>query len=992
MRNLTEEKPTPKVSIIIPCFNLGEYLDDAINSVKAQTFNEWELIIVDDGSTDHKTRSTLKRIKKDYPNFGIFSKRNSGLPDTRNFGIERATGEYIVCLDADDMLAPEYLGKTVAALEADKQGNIGFVTTWLQEFGARNNLWKTSDYNLPELLLNNVVHAGSIFRKDVWEKVGGYRKNMKRGYEDWDFWLTIVENGYRWKVVKEPLFWYRIRDNSMLLSAKATHVDIYKDLFNSHRRLFLDNFKDVILENAREARVLHDVLRQKNEVIAELEEYREEVISLRQQIFKLRDEINSMRNSRVLGRIIRLRDFIGEARKKISPRGAAHKVRVVLAPLIPGPVRRGIKRRLKKILRPEPKIQIVENKKWTGGPLVSVIIPYYNRADTIDETLESLAAQTFRDFETILIDDGSTDPESVEKFQKLSVAGSELDLVEQSNQGVAATRNNGIKRAKGKYIICLDSDDGMEPTFIEKCTVMLESTPDVSLATTHMESFGVINEPYKHRPYSPIDIIHNNMVITAAEYEKAAWERVGGYKSGIGYEDWDFWVSLAEHGFWGKLIPEALFKYRTAMQSRYVGDKDAHWKNINSINKLHPNFKRNVKKLLSTRGALRHMVEPAAAFINLDSKTSYQHLDNNKPNVLVIVPWLTFGGAETLILNFCNELKASFNLSFVTGLSSEHEWEHKFREITDRIYHLTNLFDDEELYLEFISNYVKTRNVSAIHIVHTNYAFGMLAELKKRHPKLKVIVTLFNDRAHFEEAMEVKGYVDAFTSDNQAVYQHYRKRLGESANIRVIPNAVNTKELYNPVLNDRPKQRKELGLDSDDLAVFFVGRMSEEKNPDVFLDAARRIVKQVDNIHFFLVGDGPMTPILNKTVDHIGNPRVRHLGYQSEVPQYLSAGDIFVLPSSIEGFPLSILEAMAMKMAVIASDVGAVSEIIESGTDGFVVSPGSAKEISQAIMELRAEPELLAKFKDQARQKVESKYSTEALGRSYRKLYGEFTK
>lgn len=980
-----------RASIVIPCFNLGDYLQDAVDSVMAQTFTDWELIIVDDGSTDEKTTKVVESIKKDHPEFKVFSKKNSGLADTRNYGIKKASGEYIVCLDADDMLAPDYLEKTAQVLERDKQKKLGFVTTWLREFGERDNLWKTSDYDVPMLLLNNTVHAGSLFRKEVWTKIGGYRKMKIGGYEDWDFWLSMVELGYEWDIVPEALFLYRIRHNSMLVSAKTTHVDIYKDLLNAHHKLFAKYFDSLLIENAKEVKELHESISQKNEVISEAKEYRGEIVSLREEVFRLRDEINSMRNARLLGKIIRARETIGGARQKVAPRAVAHKTRVVVAPFIPGPVRRAAKTQAKKILRPAPKIKAVQNSAWEDGPLVSVIVPYYNRADTIDETLDSLAAQTFADFETIVIDDGSPDADSVKKFDQLSVKWPQFKWVKQKNQGVAATRNNGIKMARGKYIICLDSDDALAPTFIEKCTVLLETEPDVSLATTYMQSFGVINEPYKHVAYNPQEIIRNNMVITAAEYEKSAWERVGGYKPNIGYEDWDFWVSLAEGGFWGKLIPEALFRYRTAMQSRYIGDKDAHWKNINIIKKLHPNFKKNIKRQLLARRTIKRVIDSDSAFINLDQKSAYRQMGNSKPNILIILPWMTFGGAETLIINFCNEVKNNFNLSFVTGLESEHEWEHKFQSVTDRIYHLTNLFDDKKLYVEFVSNYIKTRNVSAVHIIHTSFAFEILEELKRRHPSLKVIVTLFNDRAHFEESIAVKDYIDAFTSDNLAVYNHFRKRLGEKANLRVIPNAINSNEIFNPIIYDRPKLRKDLELDSNDLGVFFVGRLSEEKNPDIFVEVAGEIVKQTDNIHFFMIGDGPMSGQLNKMISKIDNPRVKNLGYQSEVQKYLSAGDIFILPSSIEGFPISILEAMAMKMAVIASDVGAVAEVIESGRDGFVVKPGSAEEIKARILELNSKPKLLAEMKNAARSKIDAKYSNVALGRSYRKLYGEFT-
>lgn len=980
-----------KVSIIIPCFNLGQYLEDAISSVEAQIFTDWEIIVVDDGSTEKDSITALKKIeaKKTHK---VIRQKNSGPAAARNTGIKKAKGNYIVCLDADDMLVPTYLEKTVQI--ADKsEDKVAFVTTWLQEFGVRVNIWESLDYDVAEMLVTNRVHAGSLFKKQAWEKVGGYKETRKlQGYEDWEFWISLLEEGYKWAVIKEPLFLYRIRENSLLSNARSDHVEKYSLIYGLHENFFKHYSKDLVFENTKELTELHEVIREKNQTITELDDYRDEVLSLREEIFSLKDEINTMRNSRVLGKVIKTREFVGESRKKVTnlPHSAVHTTRVVVAPFIPRKVRKSIKKAVERTIT----VSVQANKSWpTGQPLVSVVIPYYNRADTIDDTIVSLKSQTFNNFETIIIDDGSTDLESIKKFAELKKSTLKASFISQKNSGVAVARNNGINHAKGKYIICLDSDDVLEPTYIEKATIALEANPDISIVTAHMTMFGVLTNEYEHVDYNPEQIIRNNMIITAAEYEKRAWEASGGYKSGIGYEDWEFWVNLSERGFWAKLIPEPLFRYRTSMQSRYVDDKDVHWNNMKSIQKLHPQYKHNIRKLVAQRQTVKNITKPATAFMNLNNVNHYHQLENYKPSILIIVPWLTFGGAETLILNFTNEIKDDYSLTFITGLESEHEWAYKFKEITDRIYHLTNLFEEPDLYLEFVSNYIKTRKIDAIHIIHTDYAFPMLPELKRRHPKLKVLVTLFNDRAaHFSKSLEVQNSIDAFSSDNNSVYEHYRQELGQEADLRVIPNAINASDTYNPILYDREKERDSLDLNKDDLAVFFIGRISEEKNPDVFLEAASKIVSKYPNIKFFVIGDGPMTPQVKNQVKSINNPHVQYMGYKSEVASYLCAADIFVLPSSIEGFPLSILEAMAMRVAVIASDVGAVSEVIDDGHDGFVVTPSSADEIVATIDKLRSDGDLLERIKKNARLSVEKKYSNKILGANYRKLYRDLLK
>ncbi len=741
---------------------------------------------------------------------------------------------------------------------------------------------------------------------------------------------------------------------------------------------------------------------------ARIAELNEEIFRLRGQLFKVRDELHGLKNSRVLGKIIKVRDRTGTLINNAGGvknipvhvgKKAFQKTRVTVAPAFPEPVRTAVKqsyRKVKKgVSKSRPIVQVsvteLENHKIADTQqLVSVVVPYYNRADTIDDTIASLQTQTFRDFEVIIVNDGSPEKESVEKLNHLDLDGLKARIINQENQGVAKARNNGIREASGKYIICLDSDDILVPTFIEKALCVLEARPDVALVTSHMDVFGVVNEVHKNAPYNPLELLTNNMVITAAAFRKEAWEATDGYKSDIGYEDWEFWLSLSERGFWGKLIPEELFVYRTSLQSRYIDDKDVHWNNLKRIKTLHPEYRKRVKQLLTLRQSKKDIALPKTTFVNMDRSSQYkQQMD--KPNVMMTMSWMTFGGAETLVHNYCRELQDTFNITFVTGLKSKNEWENKFSKISPYIYHLPNLFEDSRLYIEFMSNYISTRDISILHIVHNGFVFDMLPELKARHPELKVVLTLFNDRVpeYVAGAVKYQPYIDEYVTDNQAVATSFEKRLKPGEVVTVIPNGIDAYNEFSPTLFNRDTQRTQLKLGTDDIAVFFVGRLSEEKNPDVFIEAAKLVIDQneANNVKFYIIGDGPMRPEVEKLIKGAETESITYLGYQSAVASYLSAADIFVLPSSIEGFPLSILEAMAMEVAVIASDVGAVADVIESGVDGYVITPGSEAEIAETVNLLVADITKLNDIKAKGRKKVENQYSNRILGANYKKLY-----
>jgi len=988
-------KNTPLVSVIVPCYKLGKYLDDAVNSVKTQTMKSWELIVVDDGSPDQDTKNTIKRIKSDNPHFLVLSQKNAGPSSARNNGISKAKGEYIVCLDADDVLAPEYLEKTAQILHADKTKKLGFVTTWVQEFGERNSIWKTGDFDMPKMLIANCAHAGSMFRKESWEQAGGYKEGKIQGYEDWEFWLNVVEQSYEWVSIHEPLFRYRIRKNSLLSTARSTHQEKYELLYNFHRKLFESYSKEVIIQSARDVADLHDAIKAKNDAIEQdqksIIEYKKAIEYYKSEAAVAAERLDSLHRSRItqvalklIGISIALRTELPELKRKLSTSTKS---------LLPSYFRTRVKRAARKLF--PKKVVITKNEKWDKRkPLVSIVTPFYNHAAVFPETLESVLNQTYKNIEYIIIDDGS-EPEQSRALDKMSgVEDKRITVVHyEENIGKgspAAARNDGIQRASGKYIMCLDSDDTLEPTYIEKCLVSLETAPDRGLVTTNIRAFGVENMLYEQEPYDALRLLDANMVSTAAMFRKEAWESVGGYKLNIGYEDWDFWISLAERGYFGTYIPEALFNYRTATVSRYVEDKKKHRDNIRNIHQLHPDYKKVVRKLRRKKSRSIVKVESSSAFANMDQSGDYRAVHGGE-NILIAIPWMTFGGAETLVLNFCREIKDKYNISFVTGLTSDHEWESKFKLITPNIYHLANLFgENRELYIEFVSNYIKSRGIDILHIVHTSFMFDdTLKEIRIRHPGLKIVVTMFNDRAHFDQSLDYADYIDAYATDNKSVADKYQARLTVQKPVSVIPNGINCYDIFNPDLFVRSQQRFSLGIDEDDLAVFFIGRLSEEKNPDVFLDVAKIILSAEGNedVKFFIVGDGPMRVELEKMLVRIGSENVQYLGYQSEVAQHLSAADIFVLPSSIEGFPLSIPEAMAMKVAVIASDVGAVSEVVEEGKTGFVVSPGSASEIADKIEILKQDKKLLENMKVSARKKVEAKYSNTILGKNYTKLY-----
>lgn len=206
----------PKVSVIIPAFNIENYIGDALRSLTSQTFRDFEALIIDDGSTDRTAEQVTSFIQQD-SRFKLLQKTNGGLSSARNFGIHQAKGKYIALLDGDDLYLPNKLSTHIDVL--DRNPSVGVIysasqalrddgtPTWLTISG--KPLYSDS---LQSLLCKNFVGHGSngIFRKEIIAEIGDFDESLK-SVEDLDFWLRLA--GTRWKFYRVPSVqcYYRVR-------------------------------------------------------------------------------------------------------------------------------------------------------------------------------------------------------------------------------------------------------------------------------------------------------------------------------------------------------------------------------------------------------------------------------------------------------------------------------------------------------------------------------------------------------------------------------------------------------------------------------------------------------------------------------------------------------------------------------------------------------------------------------------------------------------
>ncbi len=225
-----------KVSVIIPCYNQAQFLEEAVGSILNQGFKDFEIVVVDDGSSEDN-RKILDGL--DLKSTRIFKTENKGVEHARNFAIDKADGEYILPLDADDKIGPNYLEKAVKAL--DEEVDLGIVYCEAAFFGSKTGPCNFPPYKFPDVLIEPQIFVTAFFRKNDWVKIGGFSTEMVHGWEDYDFWLSILDLGRKVYQIPEILFYYRQTPGSRKDMDESEEIESFEKLYHRHPGLYGDN-------------------------------------------------------------------------------------------------------------------------------------------------------------------------------------------------------------------------------------------------------------------------------------------------------------------------------------------------------------------------------------------------------------------------------------------------------------------------------------------------------------------------------------------------------------------------------------------------------------------------------------------------------------------------------------------------------------------------------------------------------------------------------
>ncbi len=622
-------------------------------------------------------------------------------------------------------------------------------------------------------------------------------------------------------------------------------------------------------------------------------------------------------------------------------------------------------------------------------PLVSIITPYYNTGPVFWETARCVRRMSLAHWEWLIVDDGSTDAESLAQLARLCEAEPRVRVIRQPNGGPAVARNRAVAEARGKYLLQLDSDDMVEPTFAEKAAWLLETQPQFAAANGYNVTFGSKNFLWSSGFHEYDCSIDDNRVTSQAVIRREAYLAVGGYDERISYEhaDWDFWLTLAGAGLWGYTIPEYLTWYRTQERSLLV--------EIESDERRARAFRAWLQaKHAGLRGRFPRPHRDVPGDQRYATVRDDIPLRNplEKPagtrRILLLVPWLEMGGADTFNLDLVGQLSdAGHEFTIATTAPAADRWLHRFAAITPDIFCLHRFLNMGD-YPRFLRYLIESRQIDAVVLSNSELGYRLLPYLRAHYPHLALL-----DYNHMEEPGWLDGGYPAMSArcgsllDRQMTCTgHLREwMIARGAN----PNQVQVcycgldASQWDPDAVDTALLRRELGVGQDEPLLLFAGRMVEQKRPLLFGEIMSQLARRTSNFTALAVGDGPERRKLERFVRRHGlSARIRVLGEQSpeRVRELMAAADILVQPSAHEGLALVLYEAMAMRTVPVAADVGGQAELV--APDRGVLIPRDEREREAyvaAIQRLLHDDVARRAMAEHARRRVQELFSSAAM-------------
>lgn len=614
---------------------------------------------------------------------------------------------------------------------------------------------------------------------------------------------------------------------------------------------------------------------------------------------------------------------------------------------------------------------------------LSIITPFYNTGDIFFETARSLFAQSLQDWEWIVVDDGSTDPESKVRLERIAAQDSRVRILRQENAGPSAARNAGFKASSGGYVALLDSDDMLEPTYLEKCVWFLESNPGFAFCNSYSVIFGEECFLFDGGFDAGKRHVQRNIGPPISVVRRSAYAEVGGFDESIrfGHEDWDFWLSMAKAGHWGYTLKEYLQWYRKR--------KDGRFEQIMSAGSTNAEF----EALMHTKyaGLEQRFPEPVrrhpAAYEDVRSDIKVHNRLRGElkgRHVMFLIPWMVTGGADRVNLDLIEGLAArGHQITIVATLATEHRWEHHFARFTPDVFVLP-IFLAESDYPRFLAYLIQSRSIDTVLITGSTIGYQLLPYMRANSSGVA-----FLDMCHVEEEHWLNGGHPRFgvgyqelLDTNIVTTAHLGRwmegRGADKGRIERMYTGIRTTPADDlPAL--RAEVMAEFNLKVDVPVIVFAGRLCDQKRPMLLIQILNALRHQGCKFQALIIGDGELRAEVEGLIAQLAvQDEVRLLGSlpHQKWLDLLVVSDILLMPSRYEGISIALLEAMAAGVVPVVAHVGGQSEIVESSAGELIPhGPHELDAYAKAVYALLNDPAERARRSARCKELAASKFS-----------------
>ena len=587
-------------------------------------------------------------------------------------------------------------------------------------------------------------------------------------------------------------------------------------------------------------------------------------------------------------------------------------------------------------------------------PIISIITPFFNAEEYIEETAKSVLSQTFSNFEWIIVDDGSS-KEAKGKLNEIEKLDKRIKVFSYSNEpkGPAQARDFGIRNSakSAKYIVFLDADDLYNKTFLECSYWTLETHPEASWTYSDSINFGARNFLWR-KWYDAEWELKENILTVSACIRKADLLEVGGFgiKEKKVYEDWYLWIKLIKAGKFPVRMNSLLTYYRQKKETSEL--KSSNEENKKNALKIIDEAKRDIVDYKD--GIQFPKFDYDWKEINDDVLFPIKSKKSKKINVLMIFPWMVTGGADRFNLNLVKKMnKRKFSFTIITTLPSQNEWRKEFEKYAT-VYDLTTFLEMKD-WTSFINYIIKKNNINLIFNSNSEFGYKILPYLKAKHPEIPIC-----DFVHMEEwynrnggfardSSAMQNIIDkTFTcnENSRKVFIDYFKR--NSSEIKTIYIGVDEKkfdpEKYNR--EDLIKKFKYGKYFENKIIISYICRIAEQKRPYLFFEIIKKLAKIRNDFVVIVAGDGPMlNGLKRKVMEEKLDNFFAFIGNIKGTEKIYAMSDLNVNTSIKEGLALTSYESLAMGVPVVSSDVGGQKELINEEVGVVVPCIQDEKEI-----------------------------------------------